>query len=165
MLNFEQYESFSGSDHVFPIGYTQLITKLSEGLNIPLKEEVNFVNYQHTPIIVTTNQSQYQSRFVLCTVPLGVLQKETIQFNPALPLAQKKAFSKLAMGILDKVYLQFPYVFWDKNADDINLVPEQNFPGLEITNLFKLKQNPALMAFISGNEALKMEQESESSEV
>lgn len=110
---------------------------------------------------MTTNHGQYQAPYVLCTVPLGVLQKGNILFRPDLTQNKKKAMTKLAMGTLDRVYLQFPYVFWDKEIDEINYIPEKSIRWLEIVNLFKINKNPGLMAFVAGDQAELMEKESQ----
>lgn len=159
LFNFDQDSLFSGPDHVFPGGYSELIRHLANGLNIHLNEVVQLVDYKNSQIVVNTNRQNYKARFVLCTVPLGVLQKGQIDFVPDLPLSKKQAMSKLAMGVLNRVYLQFPYVFWDKNVDEINYMPEKNLGWLEITNLFKINKNPGLMFFISGEPAKQMEQQ------
>ena len=158
MLNFDQDSNFSGPDDVLPNGYSELISHLAKGLNIHLNEVVQSVDYSNSEIVVNTNKQNYKTHYVLCTVPLGVLQKGQIHFIPDLPLSKKRAMSKLAMGVLDRIYLQFPYVFWDKNLDEMNYVPEKNSGYLEITNLFKINQNKALMIFISGERAKQMEQ-------
>lgn len=161
MFEFNQDEGFEGGDLVFPNGYTPLIVNLAKGLNIKLNEVVQDVDYQNLPIVVSTNHGRYKARYVLCTVPLGVLQKGSIHFHPDLPDTKKMAMDKLAMGVLDRVYLQFPHVFWDSTVDEINYIPAQSARWLEIVNLYKINQNPALMAFVSGKQAEQMEQESD----
>ncbi len=127
-------------------------------MDIHLNEVVQSVDYTNSEITVNTNRQSYKTHYVLCTVPLGVLQKEQIHFTPDLPLSKKKAMSKLGMGVLNRVYFQFPHVFWDKNVDEINYISEKNLGWLEITNLFKINQNPGLMFFVSGVQAHQMEQ-------
>ena len=39
--------------------------------------------------------------------------------------------SKLGMGVLNRVYLQFPNIFWDKNVDEINYISEKNLGWFE----------------------------------
>ena len=43
---------------------------------------------------------------VLVTVPLGVLKKGSIQFQPALPEAKQAAIKRLGMGVMNKVRTQ-----------------------------------------------------------
>ncbi|WP_454782441.1 flavin monoamine oxidase family protein [Legionella sp. WA2022007384] len=161
MFEFNQDDSFEGGDLVFPNGYSQLPVNLAKGLKIELNKVVQDIDYQNLPIIVSTNHGRYKARYVLCTVPLGVLQKGIIHFHPDLPDTKKMAMSKLAMGVLDRVYLQFSHVFWDSAVDEINYLPAQGARWLEIVNLYKINQNPALMAFVSGKQAEQMELESD----
>lgn len=73
--------------------------------------------------------------FVVCALPLGVLKDsvdstQTLQsakngpgqsslsskviFHPPLPASKKDAIENVGFGLLNKVYLQFPYAFWRK---------------------------------------------------
>lgn len=60
------------------------------------------------------------------------------------------------------MYLKFPYVFWNKNIDEINYL-SKNFSWVAITNLYKVNENKALVAFISGNQAELMENKTDNS--
>ncbi|MFE4912636.1 FAD-dependent oxidoreductase [Streptomyces sp. NPDC056652] len=51
------------------------------------------------------------------TVPIGVLKAGKITFEPALLSRKREAIEALGSGLLDKLWLQFPSVFWDKKAD------------------------------------------------
>jgi monoamine oxidase len=55
---------------------------------------------------------------VVVTVPLGVLQTDTVQFEPALPLLHQRAISGLGMGVVDVVWLAFDEPFWRADADE-----------------------------------------------
>lgn len=63
---------------------------------------------------------------VLVTVPLALLQKGAIHFNPPLSDKKMKAINSLGAGIIEKIALQFPYRFWDskvQGADFFGHVP------------------------------------------
>jgi len=53
---------------------------------------------------------------VVVTIPLGVLQTDTVQFEPALPLLHQRAISGLGMGVVDVVWLAFDEPFWRADA-------------------------------------------------
>ncbi len=61
------------------------------------------------------------------TVSLGVLKAGAIRFEPVLPQTKRRAIDDLAMGLLNKVWLTFPEVFWkqDKDIDLIQYAGEQ----------------------------------------
>ena len=62
------------------------------------------------------------------------------------------------MGVLDKVYLQFPDVFWDADTTWI-LTPENDLPRGQFNqwlNLAKFVDQPVLVAFNGGPPALDL---------
>jgi monoamine oxidase len=54
----------------------------------------------------------FTARCALITVPLGVLQANSIRFNPEFPASKKTAMQKLAMGKVIRVTLSFREPFW-----------------------------------------------------
>ncbi|MGV2904087.1 FAD-dependent oxidoreductase, partial [Microbacterium sp. AGC62] len=55
---------------------------------------------------------------VVVTVPLGVLQKHSIEFEPALPFSQRGAIAALGMGAIETVWLRWDEPFW-QNEESI----------------------------------------------
>jgi len=65
------------------------------------------------------NQFRYTAPRVLITVPLGVLlarprERGALRFSPQLPTSKQKALSKIAMGHVLRITLQFKERFWEK---------------------------------------------------
>ena len=58
-----------------------------------------------------------EADFALVTASIGVLQRDLIQFSPALPAAKSRALRCLGMGCENKVILQFApdRIFWGPN--------------------------------------------------
>uniref|UniRef100_A0A6Q2Z2H6 [histone-H3]-N(6),N(6)-dimethyl-L-lysine(4) FAD-dependent demethylase n=1 Tax=Esox lucius TaxID=8010 RepID=A0A6Q2Z2H6_ESOLU len=90
-------------------------------------DQVQAIDYSGDAVIVTSsNGTQWTAQKVLVTVPLTLLQKNIIQFNPALPERKLKAIHSLGAGVIEKVALQFPYRFWDskiQGADYFGHIP------------------------------------------
>uniref|UniRef100_A0AAR2LAQ8 [histone-H3]-N(6),N(6)-dimethyl-L-lysine(4) FAD-dependent demethylase n=1 Tax=Pygocentrus nattereri TaxID=42514 RepID=A0AAR2LAQ8_PYGNA len=101
-------------------------------------DQVKSINYSGDVVKVTTSSgTQYTAQKVLVTVPLALLQKNVIQFNPPLPDRKLKAIHSLGAGIIEKIALQFPYRFWDskvRGADYFGHVP----PSPEKRGLFSV---------------------------
>uniref|UniRef100_A0AAZ3SXK4 [histone-H3]-N(6),N(6)-dimethyl-L-lysine(4) FAD-dependent demethylase n=1 Tax=Oncorhynchus tshawytscha TaxID=74940 RepID=A0AAZ3SXK4_ONCTS len=98
----EFFAQFSGDHTLLTEGYSSVLNKLAEGLDIRIK----------SPVLVT--------------VPLTLLQKNIIQFNPPLPERKLKAIHSLGAGLIEKVALQFPFRFWDgkiQGADYFGHIP------------------------------------------
>ncbi|MCW8998592.1 MAG: FAD-dependent oxidoreductase, partial [Kangiellaceae bacterium] len=136
-----------GPDVVFPQGYDTLVTALADGLDIKLNTYVNAIDYQGSIVSVQTSQGTYTADYVIVTVPLGVLKKDVILFNPSLPQEKLNAIEALDMGVLNKVYLRFPEVFWDNNVDNLAQISEQKGHWSYWINLSKLTSQPILLGF------------------
>ncbi|MCP3673740.1 MAG: NAD(P)-binding protein [Gammaproteobacteria bacterium] len=145
---------------VFPKGYDQIASALSKGLNIRLNTKVTKIDYSKEEILVTTNTSSLKADYVLVTVPLGVLKKRVIEFIPELPTEKLVAIDSLDMGILNKVYLKFPHIFWDNNDYQFGYISKQKGQFSAWLNLAKTTGQPVLMAFNAGSFALKLESQS-----
>uniref|UniRef100_A0A8C4F6C0 CW-type domain-containing protein n=1 Tax=Dicentrarchus labrax TaxID=13489 RepID=A0A8C4F6C0_DICLA len=123
----EFFAQFSGDHTLLTKGYSVLLHKLGEGLDIRTKCPVQAIDYSGDVVKVTSsNGSQWTAQKVLVTVPLTLLQKNLIQFNPPLPERKLKAIHSLGAGIIEKIALQFPYRFWDnkiQGADYFGHIP------------------------------------------
>uniref|UniRef100_A0A9J8CMT6 [histone-H3]-N(6),N(6)-dimethyl-L-lysine(4) FAD-dependent demethylase n=1 Tax=Cyprinus carpio carpio TaxID=630221 RepID=A0A9J8CMT6_CYPCA len=98
----ECFAQFSGDHTLLADGYSSVLHKLAQGLDIRLNTAV------------------------LVTVPLALLQKNVIGFSPPLPDRKLKAIHSLGAGVIEKVALQFPTRFWDskiQGADYFGRIP------------------------------------------
>ena len=74
---------------------------------------VNKIEYGGEKVVVTTTSGQeYKADKVLITVPIKILQKETIKFEPALPEEKIKAINKEKMPDGLKVFIEFSEKFY-----------------------------------------------------
>ena len=110
---------FSGPDAVLPNGYEPIALGLADGLTIRPDTQVQEISCSPGGVGVRAGGKDYSADYAVCCVPLGVLKADGIRFTPELPAAKRRAVDRLAMGVLNKVYLRFPEVFWDR--DTLNL--------------------------------------------
>ncbi|MEM8501268.1 MAG: FAD-dependent oxidoreductase [Pseudomonadota bacterium] len=157
-------ESFPGADAVdfdpevvFPRGYNQITDALAEGLSIENGVRVNSIDYSGEQVIVSDGQNSYSADYVLVTVPLGVLKEGVIEFQPALPTSKLAAINAMDMGVLDKVYLRFPDVFWRDEFDNFGYVSDSVNEYASWLSLVNLTGEPILLAFSSADEAIANE--------
>ena len=73
---------------------------------------VTSINWSSTSKVVVTYSNSgsttiVNAKKVIITVPLGVLQKGSINFTPALPSWKSNAINKLGVGTYNKVILQW----------------------------------------------------------
>lgn len=141
---------YDGDDVVLPGGYTQLFKAFSADIDLQLSRVVSEVNLEDASVRLK-GQDGFDQRFdaVIVTVPLGVLKSGAITFNPPLPTDKQSAIAKLGMGVLDKVYLRYDEVFWDKDVTWI-ATPETGLPQGQFNqwlNLHPYAGQPVIMAF------------------
>jgi monoamine oxidase len=101
-------------------GYIKLVDYLYQqckqiGVAFFLSQPVKEIQWKKNEVSVITTNQDIKATKILVTVPIGVLQSETIQFSPAIP-ATIDASKKLGFGPVIKTLLQFDEPFW-KNKD------------------------------------------------
>ncbi len=100
------------------------------------------------------NGAVLEADAVVCTIPLGVLKTNTIQFIPPLPDVKKKAIADMGCGLLNKCILSFPQVFW-QDTDFLGLAGEDT-PFL-ILNGHKITGKPILIFMFGGESAFDVD--------
>lgn len=58
-----------------------------------------------------------EADYIISSVPLGVLKKQQIDFEPALPEWKLGAIQRIGFGVLNKVVLVYRQPFWDQTRD------------------------------------------------
>uniref|UniRef100_A0A8D0GRL1 Flavin-containing amine oxidase domain-containing protein 1 n=1 Tax=Sphenodon punctatus TaxID=8508 RepID=A0A8D0GRL1_SPHPU len=154
----EFFAQFAGDHTLLTSGYSTIIDKLAQGLDIRLKSPACHIDYSGEEVQVTTRDGTvWTAEKVLVTIPLTLLQKSAIQFIPSLPERKMKAINSLGTGVIEKIALQFPYRFWDskiQGADFFGHIP----PGSSKRGLFSLfydmdpqRKCSVLMSVVTGD--------------
>jgi monoamine oxidase len=128
-------------------------------LNPDQSFEESTKDYQSIDGTHVLDSQQIECDALLLTVPLGVLQKNTIQFNPPLPDWKSEAIQNLGFGVLSKLILRFPYVFWNDMAYFGNLHEDEEQRGdyYLFWNMNPCIKTPVLVALFAGNAAFELE--------
>jgi len=150
-------EAYGGPDAIFPDGYIDVLEALVEDYDIKFETIVKQIDVTDTGVAVSADGALFSADAVLVTVPLGVLKSESITFNPPLSEKRKSAIEKLGMGLLNKVYLKFDEVFWDKEADIIGYVGPKRGYFVEWLNIAKYTGEPILVGFNAATAADELE--------
>ena len=150
----------SGVEVIFPTGYGQIPDYLAKNIPILLNHKVVAIHYNHSGVTIKTTDKIFHAKTVIVTLPVGVLKAGSVKFYPPLPEDKKLAIAQAKMGVLDKIYLSFPYVFWDKKTEWIGILPSSAVadPAVEIMNYYKFTHTPILLVFTAGLQAAKYEQ-------
>jgi monoamine oxidase len=106
---------------------------------------------------VETAGESWEADAVVITVPVGVLARGDIEFAPPLPAPQAAAIGRMRMGLLNKVYLQFPRTFWPERWDFVAVYADPPPLCYAMLNLARYQNRPALIGFTSGAMAREIE--------
>ncbi|XP_059661550.1 lysine-specific histone demethylase 1 homolog 2 [Cornus florida] len=150
-----------GGDHCFLAGGNwRLIKALCEGVPIFYGKTVHTIRYGNEVVEVLAGDQMFQADMVLCTVPLGVLKKKTIRFEPELPARKLAAIERLGFGLLNKVAMVFPYVFWGEDLDTFGCLNEYSHKRGEFFLFYSyhtVSGGPVLIALVAGEAAQSFE--------
>ncbi|GLU04539.1 hypothetical protein SLE2022_216790 [Rubroshorea leprosula] len=162
------YGGFGGAHCMIKGGYSRVVESLGEGLSIHSNHVVTNISYgtqdsgadhnQHGKVkISTSNGSEFSGDAVLITVPLGCLKAETIKFSPPLPQWKQSSIQRLGFGVLNKVVLEFPEVFWDDNVDYFGATAEETDRRGQCFMFWNVRKTvgaPVLIALVVGKAAI-----------
>ncbi|MDR3491123.1 MAG: FAD-dependent oxidoreductase [Gammaproteobacteria bacterium] len=143
----------SGNDVLPQGGYIRLFSEFAKNMSISLNNPVTAIHYDSQGVTIVTKKGVYHSRYVVVTLPLGVLQAGTVKFLPELPKEKLAAIKHLRMGFFNKIYLFFDKPFWNLDIEWISMMPNQNNPKphYEALNLYKFVRQPILLFFSAGS--------------
>lgn len=150
---------YDGPDVKFPNGYDRVFQALAGDYALELSSPVEQISLTDTGVAIgVRGQAARAFDAVIVTVPLGVLKRGIIAFDPPLSRDKQRAIARLGMGTLDKVYLLFDEAFWDKDATWI-VTPENDLPPGQFNgwlNFYRYFGVPLVMAFNGGTPALDL---------
>ena len=160
LLEYDEGLNFGGPDYLMIGGFDTIVTALATGLTIVNNAVVTRVAYNASlakAVVTTKTNQRFVADYVVMTVPLGVLQANSIVFSPGLSSGKTAAMKVLGMGTLDKVWLQFPYVFWDTQVQCLNYVSSTKGYFQETYNIAFQTGQPVLLMFNAATYALSLE--------
>jgi monoamine oxidase len=151
---------FSGGDGFVADGFYKIVQHLASDIaaHVYLSHVVERVEYTNQNVRVTTNKGVFTADYLLITVPLGVLKARSIGFHPPLPSWKEEAIEKIGFGLMNKIYLEFPEIFWDPKIEGIGYVSKAHRGefGFFVT-LNQLLQKPMMVCFVAAEFAKKVE--------
>lgn len=123
------YELHGGGNVMITGGYTKLVEHLATGLDIRLDQRVVSIADGDDAVVVTTSAERHTCDRVVVAVPLTVLQRRHISFEP--PIAEHEtAADRLGMANLEKAVFRFERRFWPESARRMTFVSDDHrFPS------------------------------------
>ncbi|EYU33410.1 hypothetical protein ABFS82_13G079500 [Erythranthe guttata] len=150
-----------GGDHCFLAGGNwRIIRALCKGVPIFYNKTVETIRYGNEGVEVIAGNQVFRADMVLCTVPLGVLKKRAIRFEPELPERKLAAIERLGFGLLNKVAMVFPHNFWGEDLDTFGSLRESSQQRGEFFLFYSyhtVSGAPVLVALVAGDAAQPFE--------
>lgn len=132
-------------------GYRSVVNALAGGLDIRLDNEVVSVKVVPDGVRVTCVDGSVEAgSHTIVTVPLGVLKRRNLRFEPPLPAPTEKAVAALGFGRYEKIALRFKCAFWrdDGLSHLIVFPPDENEAGMWVFDLDAFGAGPVLCAHL-----------------
>ncbi len=98
-------------------GMDALIEHFAEALSVQFGQTVKRISYGAKGVQIETEREVFSADGTIVTVSIGLLRSGRLSFDPELPQSHQTALSRMGMGLLNKVILRFPRVFWPEEAD------------------------------------------------
>jgi monoamine oxidase len=154
-------EEKGGNRHTIN-GYGVLVQHLASKLNIQLNKKVTSIVQENGSLklkITTTTGETILADYVVCSIPLGVLKKKEIVFQPKLSERKETAISSLGMGFLNKIVLQFTQVFWPPCVGWMSFIGGTTEHFGDIKSLFKKTGEAVLVFYLTPGVSTKRQRE------
>lgn len=150
-----------GGDHCFlPGGNGRLVQALAENVSILYEKTVHTIRYGNDGVQVIAGNQVFECDMALCTVPLGVLKSGSIKFIPELPQRKLDGIKRLGFGLLNKVAMLFPHVFWETDLDTFGHLaddPSRRGEFFLFYSYATVAGGPLLIALVAGEAAHNFE--------
>ncbi|HEU5281905.1 MAG TPA: FAD-dependent oxidoreductase [Gammaproteobacteria bacterium] len=153
----DQEEIWPGENCFLTGSYQPIIDNLAKHCEIKLNTIVREVFLSADGVEVITDDMVFNADAVVLTIPLGVLKKNNIQFNPPLPEVKKNAIEKLGMGLLNITAIEFPHSFWPKENHALFFTHTDALSIPVFLNFHHFIQKPILIGYSGGKRAEKIE--------
>ncbi|GAB1611014.1 lysine-specific histone demethylase 2 [Argonauta hians] len=169
-MHWDQHEAFpqlGSCSLMLSQGLSELLNLLAKNLDVQYNVEVIKIDYSGTDVVVNSSSGAvYTANKVMVTVPLAVLQKDTINFLPPLPSEKSKAIMSFGAGIIETVVLKFKKNFWKEKVKSVDVfghvASTESCRGLfsifyDLSKVQKSgRETHILVTYIAGNGLKKM---------
>ena len=116
-------EDFEGEQVFLQDGYLAVLDEVARDLIrdgvVRLGTPMHRVRWAGDKVEIETADGVFTAKEVICTLPLGVLQRQSDHqsskselFKPPLPKAKQEAIYSLGYGTLDKIFLIYKHAWW-----------------------------------------------------
>lgn len=158
---YDEMKYFKGEDVVIASGYQKILKSLTIGLDVKLNSPVYKIDYSNDTIHVDTEKESFKVDYIVCSVPLGILKENQIEFTPKLPEKHLSSIENLGFGTVTKLALKFDEIFWDKNIQYFGIMTEKKGRWPYWLNYRTFSNENILLGLSFGNYARKADKMSQ----
>jgi len=165
-LYFDLDEDLKGQHKMLEEGLGAVVSFCSRDLDVRLSHRVTAIaeNTDGEGVCVSAlcrgRVVQTEARFVVVTLPLGVLKRAPPTFSPPLPSRKLAAVERIGLALVNKVALVFPEVFWPRRVHQFRrtggLDEEVLFDSF--INYAAVTSAPVLVAYVTAAAAKRVEE-------
>lgn len=159
--------AFEGEHCLLKQGYGTLAKEMAKGLDIRFSAQVVKIVHDEMAgcVVALKNGEEMKADVVLVTIPLGLLKKEVIAFDPPLPEWKTSAIKRLGYGQLNKVFLVYDRQFWNIPTKYFGYASQRKGEYYMFVDLSDCLGMPILLILIPGINALDLEGKSDATVV
>lgn len=132
-------------------GYRSVVHRLATGVDVRLGSVVTDVRITADGVRVDCASGAVETcSHAVVTVPLGVLKRGRVRFDPALPAPVQRAVDALGFGCYEKIALRFDAPFWrDDGLSHLVVFPtDADEPAMWVFDLDAFGAGPVLCAHL-----------------
>jgi monoamine oxidase len=152
------YEVYGPGDSIFLYGASELISRISENLDIRFNTIVTEIHAAANGVRIETSSGSYEAEKAIVTLPLGVLKSGSVHFSPPLSAERQASIKRLGSGALTKVILTYDKPFWPANQYVFgNASSNVEEEPTVVINVWKTHRRPVLVMLVGGQRGREME--------
>ena len=152
-------------------GFHQLIDDAARGLDVRLNTPVTALSWSDKGVVaILKSGERLDAERAVVTLPVGLLRDGSFRLDPMPPVAQQQSIGRLGYGagVLAKIYLRFPHVFWPEKSKWFGRLPDApDKRGTFNTFVSHTEESglPILLSFANGHTAVNYDRQLSDEEV
>jgi monoamine oxidase len=146
-------------------GFKPMLEDAARGLDIKLDSPVSVLQWHANGVAaILRNGQRLEAERAIVTLPVGLLRDGRFRLDPLPPVEQQQAIGRVGYGagVLAKIYLRFPHVFWPEKSKWFGRLPDApDRRGTFNTFVSHVEETglPILLSFANGHTAVRYERE------
>ncbi|HLG47785.1 MAG TPA: NAD(P)/FAD-dependent oxidoreductase [Reyranella sp.] len=152
-------------------GFKPMLADAARGLDVRLNAAVTVLQWSDSGVTATLKSGErLEADRAVVTLPVGLLRDGRFRLDPLPPVEQQQAIGRLGYGagVLGKIYLRFPHVFWPEKSKWFGRLPDApDRRGTFNTFVSHTEETglPILLGFANGHTAVRYDREASDEEV